>query len=388
MPTLVQTTALTKISSLKKKLRIVQGGTSASKTFSIVAYLIHTAQSNENLLISIVSETLPHLKKGAIRDFMTIMKGNKYFDEGRWHKSDSVYTFESGSIIEFFSADQPGRVHGPRRDILFLNECNNVHYPVYVQLSIRTRKLVVLDYNPIAEFWVHTEVIPHRPHDFLTLTYLDNEALSREEVLEIESYKHDTAWWKVYGLGQLGQKRGQVYDNWTQVSSVPEQAKLVRRGLDFGYTNDPTCIVDIYQYNDEFVVHERKYATGMKNNQIAEFLLDLPEPEMLVIADSAEPKSIDEIKTHGVQIIGASKGPGSISQGIDAVRSQKIAVTKDSINIIKEQRNYLWKVDRDDNPINTPIDSFNHAMDAIRYALTDIASAPEPFKAEEDLFFA
>lgn len=371
MPTLERTTALDKISQLRKRLRIVQGGTNASKTFSIIAYLIHTAQANDGLLISVVSETVPHLKKGAIRDFMAIMQGQNYFAEERWNRTDRVYEFENGSVLEFFSADQPGKARGPRRDILFVNECNNVAWEIYDQLAIRTRKVVILDYNPVAEFWLHEEILGKRDHDFLQLTYLDNEAISPEERYEIESHKDNPNWWKIYGLGELGVNEGQIYTNWETIDRVPDDAKLIRYGLDFGFTNDPTAIVAVYYLDGAYILDEVLYLKGLSNKEIADKLKELPKA--LVIADSAEPKSISEINRYGIRIRGAVKGQGSVNYGIQLLQDNKIKVTKQSTFIIKEYRNYLWKMDKDTGkPTNDPEDIWNHTMDAARYALSDV----------------
>lgn len=376
---LKQTTALTKISQLSRRLRIIQGGTSASKTFSILAYLIHTAQANEGVLISVVSESLPHLKLGAIRDFKSIMKAQHYWDEDSWSKGEFIYTFSNGSVIEFFSVDS-GKAHGPRRDILFLNECNNVTYEVYTQLETRTRKLVILDFNPVASFWVHEEVMPYVPHDFLKLTYKDNEALEPAIVRSIESRKHNKNYWRVYGLGEIGVLEGQIYPDWVQIDEIPREARLRRRGLDFGYTNHPTGLVDIYEWNGSYILDEQLYRTGMKNPQIASFIKGLPDPDTLVVADSAEPKSIDDISDHGVPIIGAEKGADSIRNGIDTVQFVKVYMTKRSLNLIKEQRNYVWKTDRTGKPLNEPIDLWNHLLDGARYALVDLIGNPlQPF---------
>lgn len=371
MPVLKRTTALDKISQLRKRIRVVQGGTNASKTFSVIAYLIHTAQANDGLLISVVSETMPHLKRGAMRDFLAIMQGQNYFEPDRWNRTDFIYSFESGSQLEFLSADQPGKVRGPRRDILFVNECNNVTWEIYDQLAIRTRKLVIVDFNPVAEFWLHEEILPKRDHDFLQLTYLDNEAISTEERAEIEAHRDNENWWKVYGLGELGVNEGQIYRTWEFIERIPAEAKLIRYGLDFGFTNDPTAIVAVYYHDNTYILDEVCYLKGLSNKEIATKLKALPKA--LVIADSAEPKSISEISRYGVRIRGAVKGPGSVSYGIQLLQDNKIHVTKRSTFIIKEYRNYLWKMDRDTGkPTNDPEDVWNHTMDAARYALGDV----------------
>ncbi len=363
------TTATTKILQLQKRIRAVCGGTSASKTISILLWLIDYAQTRRNRIVSVVSETYPHLKRGAIRDFLSIMHDHRYFEDKRWNATNSVYTFETGSIIEFFSADQPGKVRGPRRHILFINEANNITYETYTQLEIRTKRVVWLDWNPVSEFWFYTEILGKRDDlDFLTLTYKDNEALDQAIVRTIEARKGNINWWKVYGLGELGEAEGRIYTNWkTDLDSIPEGARLERYGLDFGYSNDPTAIVAIYKYNDAKILDEVCYLKGLPNKEIANMLQNLPRA--LIVADSAEPKSIDELKTYGLNIVGVTKGKDSVNQGIQYVQSQSIYVTKKSTNIIKEYRNYLWLTDKEGKIINEPQDFLNHQMDAIRYGM-------------------
>ncbi|AZZ51418.1 PBSX family phage terminase large subunit [Rathayibacter festucae] len=383
--TLQQTTALTKISGLRRRLRIIQGGTSASKTFSILAYLIHTAQSNPGLVISVVSESLPHLKLGAIRDFQNIMRMQHYWEEGSWSRSEFVYRFDNDSIIEFFSVDDASKAHGPRRDILFVNEANNVSWPIYRQLAGRTRKVIIVDFNPVGSFWAHEKLMPHRKHDFLKLTYRDNEALEPALVREIEENgRIDENYRQVYVLGNVGRNEGQIMTNWIHLQAIPPEARLMRRGLDFGYTNDPTAIVDVYEYNGGYLWVLIAYAKGLSNAQIAKLILDQPE-QVLVVGDSSEPKSIEEIKSYGVPIIGAVKGADSVLNGVGTVQSQQVYVLDQDTDLIKEERNYLWKLDRDGQPMNVPRDLFNHAMDAGRYAMTDlIVKRVEPIDDYED----
>lgn len=362
-----QTKATKKILRLKKRIRAVAGGTSASKTVSILLWLIDYAQSTENELISIVSESFPHLKRGVMRDFMLIMETHGYFKRDRWNKTDYIYEFEKGSKIEFFSADQPGKVRGPRRDVLFINEANNISYETFTQLEVRTKKIIWLDWNPVSEFWAYEHVIGKDNCDFITLTYLDNEALDQRIVEAIESRRSNRNWWQVYGLGQLGEAEGRIYKGWQMIDDIPHEARLERNGLDFGYSNDPTAIVAVYYYNGGFILDEILHRKGMSNKQIADTILNASN--VLTIADSAEPKSIDEIKSYGVNIIPANKGQGSVSQGIQFVQEQRISVTKRSLNIIKSYRNYLWETDKDGKIINEPNHLFSDAMDAIRYAL-------------------
>lgn len=307
------------------------------------------------------------------------MQSHGYYNDERWNKTDYIYTFETGSRIEFFSADQPSKVRGPRRERLFINEANNVHYEAFDQLEVRTKEFIFLDWNPTNEFWFYTEVLGKRNDvEHVTLTYKDNEALDRNIVASIEQRRKNLAWWRVYGEGQLGIAESRIYTNWTIIDEVPQEARLERRGLDFGYTNDPTAIDDLYKWNDAFVIDERTYQKGLSNRQIADILLNT-QVKTLVVADSAEPKSIDEIKGYGIEIIPASKGPGSVNQGIQFVQAQKIFVTKRSLNTIKEYRNYLWMTDKDGKIINVPEPGFDHSMDAIRYGLDSFRPRGEEF---------
>lgn len=371
-----QTTATKKIAKLKKRIRAVQGGTAASKTISILLYLIDRAQSDETpTLTSIVSESFPHLKRGAIRDFLNIMEAHQYFVPTRWNKTDYVYEFETGSRIEFFSADQPGKVRGPRRERLFINEANNVPYEVFDQLEVRTKDFIFLDWNPTNEFWVYDKVInnPDRKDvDHLILTYKDNEALDQSIIDSIETRKERKGWWRVYGMGELGEVEGKIYTNWQILdeNEMPRFARLERYGLDFGYSNDPTAIVAIYYADGGYILDEVLFQKGMSNKQIADTLLN--QAQALVIADSAEPKSIDEIRGYGINILPTEKGKDSVTHGIQLVQEQKIAVTKRSINIIKEYRNYLWETDKDGRVLNEPEHIYSHSMDAIRYAFASL----------------
>lgn len=362
-----ETTALEKIQSLTKRIRIIQGGTSAGKTIGILLYLINKAQTSK-VDISVVSESLPHLKRAAIKDFLNIMQEHHYYREANYNRTDKIYTFETGATIEFFAVDEVGKVRGPRRDIIFINECNNISLDTYEQLEIRTKEEVILDFNPVSEFWVHTDVIPKIDHDFLKLTYLDNEALDKRIIQTIESRKDRDNWWRVYGLGEVGVLEGTIYKDWEFINYVPENARLEGYGLDFGYSSDPMALVAIYYLDGYYILDEKAYTTGLTNNQIAKKIKEFPEA--VVVADSAEPKSIDEIKAYDIQAVPAVKGQGSVNYGIQLVQDQKIKVTKWSTNLIKEYRNYQWRMDRDGKPTNQPEDIWNHALDAIRYAIS------------------
>ena len=365
-----ETTTLNKILELKKRLKIIQGGTSSAKTISILLILIDIAQSHKDKTISIVSESFPHLRRGAIKDFLEIMEGHGYYKDDLWSKTDFTYRFETGSKIEFFSADSPDKVRGPRRDILFINEANNISFDTYTQLAIRTDGDIYLDYNPVSEFWVNTEILNKQENDYIIVTYKDNEALSKTIVDEIESRKDNKYFWQVYGLGLLSDHEGKIYRDWQIIDEIPHEAKLERYGVDFGYSNDPTAIIALYYYNGGYIVDEITYQKGLSNKQIADILLN--KEKQLVIADSAEPKSIDEINSYGIPISGAEKGKDSVSHSIQMVQEQRISMTSRSLNVIREYRNYLWQTDKQGKVLNIPEDHFKHSMDAIAYALTSL----------------
>ena len=391
------TTAIRKLASLKKRVRAIQGGTSAGKTVGIESVLIDLAQQDEQPTItSIVSESFPHLKRGAMLDFLTLMQQQGYFRDKRWNKTDYTYTFETGSKLEFFSVDQPGKVRGPRRDRLFMNEANNIPYDTFDQLEVRTKEFVFLDWNPVSEFWYYDKVANREDVEFLVLTYRDNEGLDQRIVEAIERRKDRKGWWKVYGEGQLGEVEGKIYKDWQIVDEIHHHARLERYGLDFGYSNDPTAIVAIYYYDGGYIWDEVCFLKGLSNKQIADTLLN--QPQALVVADSAEPKSIDEIKSYGINIVATEKGPDSVRNGIQLVQDQRISMTKRSVNLIKEYRNYLWEVDKDGAVLNVPEHTFSHSMDAGRYAMTSIIKKPniiipkpsapvQPYYADRDIPF-
>ena len=376
----IRTTAINKLRKLKKRTKIVQGSSSAGKTYGILAILIDTATKNSNLEISVVSETIPHLRRGCIKDFLKLMMWTNRMNETNWNKTLLTYTFANGSYIEFFSADQENKIRGARRDVLYINECNNLHFETYHQLSIRTNKEIWLDYNPSAEFWAHTELMNEPDSDFIIITYKDNEALNEAIINEIEKAKEKGKtsnywenWYKVYGLGQLGSVQGTIFSNWQQIDTIPNDARLLGIGLDFGYSVDPTACIGIYKYNDSFILHELIYQKELSNKNI--FDLIKSEPTM-VICDSAEPKSIAELQSYGLKCMGALKGKDSILHGIQLIQQQNLLVTKHSTNLIKELRSYVWATDRNNKPTGEPIEIHNHLMDAMRYGFTHIIQQP------------
>lgn len=385
------TEATRKVFALTKRIRAICGGTSASKTISILVWLIDYSQTRFNKKVNIMSESYPHLKDGAMADFKAIMIDRGYWRDENWNETDHVYTFETKTIIKFVSIDKLGKAHGPRRDVLFINEANNIPYPIYEQLEVRTKEVIILDWNPSEEFWYYEQIKNKVDHDFITLTYLDClEVLDPRIVASIESKKDNKNWWTIYGLGQLGVLEGRIYKDWAIIDEIPHEARIERYGLDFGYTNDPTVILGVYKYNGGIILDEVCYQWGMSNKMIADTLINLPRA--LVVADSSEPKSIEEIRTFGINIIGSVKGQGSVMRGIDYLQSQRISLTKRSIKTIKAYRNYLFITDKSGRIINEPDDTiheWSNSMDAARYGIESFKPTqestrmPPPYQASD-----
>jgi len=360
---------------MKARKKVIQGGTSAGKTLAILAVLIDIAAKNKTE-ISVVSESIPHLRRGAIKDFAKVMQWTGRWVADRWNKTLLTYNFANGSVIEFFSADSEARLRGARRQVVYINEANNIDFESYYQLAIRTSEAIYIDFNPTHEFWAHTEVLPEQDAELVILTYNDNEALpdTIKRDIELNRTKAETSaywanWWKVYGLGQVGTLQGAIYEDFEVVEGIDvSRAKFVALGLDWGFSNDPTALVAIYRQGDCLLIQELLYATGLTNQDIADKLRSLGITRAWeIVADSAEPKSIEEIYRLGFNIKPAEKGPDSVRNGIDILKRFKLQVTKDSTNLIKELRSYTWATDKEGKNTGVPIDSFNHACDAMRY---------------------
>lgn len=352
-----------------------KGGTRSGKTWSILQLCATIAQLEPKVLISVVGETMPFLKRGVIRDFRVMMGGA--WNPDKWNASDKIYTFDNGSQIEFFSADNEGKVHGSARDVLFINECYFVPFEIYRQLRIRTKKLVLLDYNPRSRFWVDEDVIDNPGTALIHSTYLDNPFLSEQQKQAILSYRSDANWWRVYGEGQTGSVEGLVYTEFKTVDSMPVPFKREFYCIDFGFTNDPTAILRVRLSGGELWIEELAYKTGMLNNDIVQVLRNNNVARgASIVCDSAEQKSIKEINNiGGYRAVPCTKGRGSVEAGITAVKAYNLNVTKGSLNVIEELRNYSWKRDQEGNYINTPVDRYNHALDALRYGVTTFLEA-------------
>lgn len=371
----VYTTAIRKMLAMTQRKRVIQGGTSSGKTYGIIPIIIDKAARTPLLKITVVAESIPAVKDGAVKIFKDIM-----FDTGRWIESHWIgnpmeYTFSNGSIIQFKSFDSVGKAKASgKRDILFLNEANHISFEIADALMIRS-KVTWIDFNPDNEFWAHTEVLPEHNAEFLLLTYKDNEGLPSETLedllIKIEKAKTSDYWanWcRVYVDGEIGNLQGSVFENWSQCDEIPKDAEFISYGMDFGFTNDPSTLIAVYRYNNELYLDELIYQTKLTNSDLIAKLKELNVYQhQMIVADSAEPKSIEDIRRAGFRIDGAKKGADSIRNSIDTLQAYKLCVSKRSINLIKELRNYKWVTDKDGKSTSQPIDNYNHAIDAIRY---------------------
>ena len=404
------TSTFSKIAKMRGLLRVVQGGTSGGKTYAIMQLLHHIGENTKKKrLITVATDTTPNLKTGAIRDFKNILQEEGVWDSNSWNATDKIYKYKNAEI-EFVAFDKDTKARGGRRDILFVNECNRLAFPIIDQLLVRTREYAILDYNPVVEFWLHDKRLLDEPTtSFTIVNYKDNECLQPNIVARIEQkkpvydasgklLKGDPAWWKVYGEGNLGVYEGLIFkegQHWNK-KELPGVAELICYGLDFGYSNDPSTLVAVYYCNGEYYLQEIFYETGLNNL----YRDDMTEEEKIstiqykmeflgidkrtpILADAAEPKSIEDIRRLGYKIRAAKKGKDSIKNGIDYIQSLKPNITPDSVNGLKEARTYTWKEDKDGKTINEPVDKYNHFWDAVRYALSEKRKEKEEPEEEE-----
>ncbi len=354
-----------------KRRALNEGGTSSSKTWSILQLLtLIASHASSPFLISIVSESLPHLKRGCIRDFMYILGDS--FDDSRWNRSNFIYDFGNGKI-EFFSADEPQKMRGGRRDILFCNEANNISYETFKELDIRTRLFTFADWNPVSEFWAHSNLIGKPENIYIHSTYLDAMfVLPPEVVTNIESNKFsDPNWWNIYGLGKIGKIEGLVYPAFEQEEKMPEEKGMESYGLDFGYSNDPSVLTRCIIIGNTLHSEQLFYEAGLTNDAIAHKMdeLGVKRNYSEIFADAAEPKSIEEIHRYGFNIKPCPKGVDSVEYGHQKIRQFKQYWTKNSLNCIKEQRNFRYIPDKDGKYTEKTTHTYSHGMDARRYAI-------------------
>lgn len=368
------------VAAINKGTRYVSscGGTRSGKTYSFLQaiFLLHYGEEmrqGDGFITSIVSESMPHLKRGAIRDFKTILQAAGLWNNNRWSETDKSYHFSNGGLIEFFSVDNAGKVYGASRDRLFINEAQHIPFEIARQLFVRTRGQIFLDYNPTSSFWVDRIIEPRRECVTLHSTYKDNGFLSAEQVAEIESNRTDANWWKVFGEGQVGTLEGLVY-SFELCDEMPLDGIRVY-GMDFGFAADPTAIVEVIAEPAKKAAYLREicYRKGLINSDIVDVLQGEKTGISEVFADCAEPKSIEEIYRGGINVKPCTKSAptkGSrLAFQLQWMQGWRLFVTRDSLNLINELRNYTWAQDKNGNKLNEPIDKFNHALDAVRYAL-------------------
>lgn len=348
-----------------------QGGTSSGKTYSIMQLLFEMAMNEPDLVVTIVGQDIPNLKKGAYRDAKTILSRSPVLQI--WfpyiNESERVIRCINGSVLEFTSFKDEQDAKSGKRDVLFINECDGIAYGIYWQLDMRTRRKVFLDYNPSARFWVHDNVIGRKNVKLIISDHRCNPFLSKEEHEKIEKIE-DYELWKVYARGKTGKLKGLIFPEFRIVDRMPEvlECKGNWYGLDFGYTNDPTALENMRLAHGELWVDELLFEAGYDNPMIARAMkANGIMRRDVVIADCAEPKSISEINSFGFNVQPSSKGPDSIKNGIQILQRYKINVTRRSTGIIQEMKRYKWKVDKNGVMLNVPIEVWNHGIDAIRY---------------------
>ena len=360
------------------KIVVNQGGTRSGKTYSLCQLLIVKALSETNKRISIVRKSLPSLKLSVMKDFFEILNNLGLYDEKYHNKSEHTYTL-NGNTFEFISLDQPQKKRGAKRHYLFCNEANELTWEDFFQLIVRTEEKIYIDFNPSdSHHWIYDKVLTRDDTTFIKSTYLDNPFLPDELIKEIERLKDtDEEYWKIYGLGERGFSKAIIFPRIEIIGKVPEDAKLISTGLDFGYTNDPSALIEVYEQEDSLIFNELIYERTLTNSDIAQRMGMFGfDRRRVVFADSSEPKSIEEIHRLGYNVKPTVKGKDSINIGIDLLKRYKLKVTSKSTNLISECNNYKWQEDKNGHLINKPIDNYNHGIDALRYAVTMVKKKP------------
>ena len=359
-----------------KKIVVEQGGTRSGKTYNIILWIIfYYCTNNTGKTITIARKTFPAVRSSVMRDFLEILKAYDLYKEDNHNKSNSEYQL-NGNLIEFISMDQPQKIRGRKRDLAFLNEANELTMEDWQQIVFRTNGRIILDYNPSDTYhWIYDRVIPRDDADFYQTTYRDNPFLDPTIVSEIERLKEtDEHYWRVYGLGERGTNRAQVFQ-FTTIQQVPSTAKFLSYGLDFGFTNDPSALVKCYQEGNNLYFEEMLYSTNLTNQDLSRRFTDMGIGRYEeIFADSAEPKSIEELHRMGWTIKPTTKGVDSVNAGIDMLKRYKIHIV--GSNLMKEMENYRWIEDKNGNLLNKPEDKWNHLIDAARYGVYNKLSKP------------
>lgn len=347
-----------------------QGGTSSGKTYAILQVLFSLA-INAECTTTVVGQDIPNLKVGALRDALDIINADEAILQQLvfYNRSERVLSFRNGSIIEFNSYDNEQDAKSGKRDYLFVNEANGIPYNVFEQLSLRTRQKVFIDYNPDTSFWVHDKIIPLENTELIISDHRHNPFLTDKTRAKIEALKDkDEDLWKVYARGRTGRVEGLVLKKWYVTTESFIDKELIGYGIDFGFTNDPTAMIEVRMQDGELWIKEVIYDTGLTNQDISN-RMDIADISRgtLIVADSAEPKSIEELRRLRWTVDGVKKGKDSIMFGINLLKGYTINVDASSKNLIKELEQYRWKVDKNGDSLNVPIDNYNHAIDALRY---------------------
>ena len=359
-----------------KKIIVEQGGTRSGKTYNIILWIIFKyCTNNTNKVITICRKSFPSLRATVMRDFMSILQEYNIYSETHHNKSNSEYHL-FGNLVEFISLDMPQKIRGRKRDLLFVNEGNELYFEDMQQLLFRTQERVILDFNPSDEYhWIYDKLIPRNDCDFFKTTYLDNPFIEDSIRREIELLKDtDEQYWQIYGLGERAASRSTIF-NYVEVNKIPLHANLISYGMDFGYTNDPTVLVSVYIENHNMYIKEHLYRTQMTTNDINQFLRD-EQIKGSIYADSAEPRLISELRKMGHNIFPSIKGRDSVNAGIDLLKRYKIHILNTSTNAISEFRNYKWKEDKGGLLTNIPDGKNDHTIDSCRYAAYSILSRP------------
>jgi len=350
---------------------INQGGSSSGKTCAIMLVLFCIACEHDKQVITVVGQDIPNLKAGALRDALRIFGDTKLLNASvkKYNKSDRIFLFNNGSVIEFKSYTDAQDAKSGKRDYLFINEANGINWDIYSELALRTRKRIYIDYNPNTAFWVHDNLLGRDDVQLIISDHRHNPFLDNGTHNKIESIRQvDEERWKVYARGITGKVSGLVLSNWELCDTIPNNARLIALGLDFGFTNDETGCIEVYRYNGELWINELIYETGLTNLDISQRLAGLGiNKRMEIIADSAEPKSIEELRRLGWYITGVKKGADSIKNSIDILKRYKLNITRNSINLREELGRYKWRTDRSGKALNEPVDNYNHLVDPLRY---------------------
>ena len=365
------------LTNTDKKIIVEQGGTRSGKTYNIILWIIFNyCTNNKGKVITVCRKSFPSLRATVMRDFMGILQTYNVYQEANHNKSNSEYHL-FGNLVEFISLDQPQKIRGRKRDLLFVNEGNELYYEDMQQLLFRTQEKIILDFNPSDEYhWIYDKLIPRDDCAFFKTTYLDNPFIEDSIKKEIERLRDtDEQYWQIYGLGERSASRSTIF-NYVEVNQIPINANLIAYGMDFGYTNDPTTLVSVYTEGHNLYIKEHLYRTQMNTNEISTFLKDEKLLGNPIYADSAEPRLIAELRRMGHNIFPSLKGKDSVNAGIDLLKRYKIHILSTSSNAISEFRNYKWKEDRSGALVNIPEDKHNHIIDPCRYATYSILSRP------------